>query len=136
MPTPKSHQKGSKHFRQYKRLSGSFAEQVKAFDGGEQQGTSVLSSVGNILQRIPLLTGATEGTDSNVLGVLRNHPGSGELLLQKHFQELEKLMEYLPMVMAVLKDTVETMQEIVHEGFETLPEFEEIEENLETGDLG
>jgi hypothetical protein len=129
--------KGSKHFRQYKRLSGGFAGEVKTWQAGEQQAAAVLSSIGNILERIPLLTAATDpGADSSVLGALRNHPGAGKLLLQKHLRELEKQMEYLPMIMAVLKDTIDAMQRIVHEGFESLPEHDEIEEELDIDDYG
>ena len=94
MNSPKA---AAKHYKQYRRLGVQFADQVKAWQAAEQQGAAVLSSVANILQRIPVLT----SSDSSVLGVLQKHTGAGSLLLQKHYQELEKLMEYLPLIMCV-----------------------------------
>lgn len=98
-------------------------ERAKQLD---REGETVLSSLANVSQRLPLLLGRDGASQASndqfsadsVLGVLAFSPNVRELLLQRHFAALEKSREFLSAVLRDFQELVVRLQTLLNDFFD------------------
>ncbi|TYZ60168.1 hypothetical protein PybrP1_006499 [[Pythium] brassicae (nom. inval.)] len=111
-----------------------FVAEVERCRRLEREGEQVLSSLGNVAQRLPLLLAGGEDSplvptvadadEDGVMGVLRFCGNAQTLLLQKHFGALEKGMAFLRDIVREFADVLRRMRSYVAEHWELHDELE------------